>query len=291
LIRLLRSLVLVATIAIGGLAAYWWIVPEQRPQLLSVQTGSMSPAISPGDLVAVTSVPNLASLQVGDVITFTTDEIESSITHRIIAIPNDESDLFITQGDANNTADKPIARDQIIGKVSTTVPGGGSFVQFVATPIGLALVVYLPAILILWRELKLLTKHFEKTRPWRHPAYKPEKQPIGPSQLLSLGLIVSLLISVPTIAQLSSTASLTGNTITTTLLDDGGGDDGCNETIIDVSLEGDGEGDTSVLADIDTEQTATSGDAQTSTNTTGGSATSGDASNCNSTTIDFNVSN
>jgi hypothetical protein len=38
-------------------------------------------------------------------------------------------------------------------------------------------------------------------------------------------------------------------------------------------------------------QTASSGNATVSENTTGGSATSGNSSNTNSTTVDFNVTN
>jgi hypothetical protein len=51
------------------------------------------------------------------------------------------------------------------------------------------------------------------------------------------------------------------------------------------------ENNNNICVSNDNEQTASSGDARVSENTTGGSATSGDASNTNSTTVSFNVTN
>ena len=52
-----------------------------------------------------------------DIITFYKDN--SFITHRIIDYKDDEQ--IITKGDANNTTDKYITKDMIIGKVVYTI--------------------------------------------------------------------------------------------------------------------------------------------------------------------------
>ena len=48
----------------------------------------------------------------GDVITYTSGE--TYVTHRIVSITDEN---IVTKGDANNTMDEPITKDNIIGKV------------------------------------------------------------------------------------------------------------------------------------------------------------------------------
>lgn len=79
-----------------------------------VASGSMSPTINTYDLVIVKIDKNVKN---DDIITFYKDN--SFITHRIIEYEDDEH--ILTKGDANNTTDKYISKDMIIGKVVHTI--------------------------------------------------------------------------------------------------------------------------------------------------------------------------
>lgn len=106
-----------------------------------VVTGSMSPAIEPGDLVVCRQSADYA---VGDVITFHSGA--SLVTHRIVGSTENG---YTTQGDANNVADAdPVPRGAIIGKVVFTVPKLGIFIEKLRTPLGMTVLVLIGFALI-----------------------------------------------------------------------------------------------------------------------------------------------
>lgn len=74
-----------------------------------VSTGSMADEININDIVVVKIGDRYTT---NDVITFKSDK--AIITHRVVGI--NEKDL-ITKGDANNTPDDPIKKEQVIGRV------------------------------------------------------------------------------------------------------------------------------------------------------------------------------
>lgn len=75
-----------------------------------VVSGSMEPTIDTYDVIIVKINKNVKE---NDIITFYNDE--TFVTHRIIEYIND--DKILTKGDANNTNDKYISKDLIVGKV------------------------------------------------------------------------------------------------------------------------------------------------------------------------------
>ena len=79
-------------------------------RLYRVGSGSMDPYLKVNDVILIKSQN---SYKVNDVVTYKSDDNEY-ITHRIIEIDNDK---IITKGDANNTKDKPIKKNNIIGKL------------------------------------------------------------------------------------------------------------------------------------------------------------------------------
>lgn len=79
--------------------------------LFEVSSGSMEPALSINDVILVKL--NYKDYEKGDIITYVNEKGEI-ITHRIVLI---NADTITVQGDANNTIDNPIKREQIIGKV------------------------------------------------------------------------------------------------------------------------------------------------------------------------------
>lgn len=82
-----------------------------------VQTGSMADTINPGDWIIVKNTKNV---ELNDIITYS--KKGEFITHRVVETYKDK---YITQGDANNSKDDPINKDQIVGKVAKILPGLG----------------------------------------------------------------------------------------------------------------------------------------------------------------------
>lgn len=75
-----------------------------RPLLLAaVPTGSMVPALKPGDLIVVLPTWTMGAPGLGDVVVFKTPKDPTWIVHRII--DGNSAEGFITQGDANLVSD------------------------------------------------------------------------------------------------------------------------------------------------------------------------------------------
>lgn len=109
-----------------------------------VLTGSMEPSISPGDYVTILKV-NKDKLKEGDVITYTREN--AAVTHKIVSI---DGDTVITQGTANNIADDPITKEDIIGKCVFKIPKVGYIMKFMSSLSGLILIFGFTGIAIFW---------------------------------------------------------------------------------------------------------------------------------------------
>jgi signal peptidase len=115
----------VLLIGLVALVAAVTVVPRAIGAVpLTVLTGSMEPALAPGDLVVVRPTPT-DDIRVGDVITFQpVSDDPTLVTHRVIGLTVGSGGVtgFTTQGDANNAADDPIVADQVKGRVAYSVP-------------------------------------------------------------------------------------------------------------------------------------------------------------------------
>ena len=113
-----------------------------------VLTGSMRPAIAPGDVVFVAATP-ASAVAVGDVITFDRGASVPT-THRVIeVIEEDGTYLFRTQGDANEDPDAGLVTEgRLIGVVTLSVPFLGSLVTAVDSQYGFVALVVLPFALL-----------------------------------------------------------------------------------------------------------------------------------------------
>ena len=102
-----------------------------------VATGSMSPTIEVGDIVIVKITKEIEK---NDIIIY--KENNSYIAHRLI---EKKDNLLVAKGDANNSKDKPIKYEDIMGKVILTVPKVGLFRKIILSPeiIGLIVLVLL----------------------------------------------------------------------------------------------------------------------------------------------------
>ena len=122
--RVLSVCTTALVVAVAALAVAFTVVPGvQGGKSLTVLTGSMSPRLEPGDLIAV--VPTeAADLRVGDIITFQPKSGDPLvITHRIVRVQDEDGErVFTTRGDANSAADAPIIADQIKGRMIYSIP-------------------------------------------------------------------------------------------------------------------------------------------------------------------------
>lgn len=136
-------------------------------ELRIVQSGSMEPAIPTGALI-VTRVEDRYA--VGDVITFTQSGPRSlPTTHRIIAdgLQNGEV-VYTTKGDANSDSDpNPVALSDVSGLVIFSLPWLGYIIDFARQPLGFALMIGVPALVILFDEGMTIVSEVRQRRQKR----------------------------------------------------------------------------------------------------------------------------
>ena len=131
-------------------------------KVMTVLSGSMEPTIKMG---AVVIVKPAQDYKIGDVITFNPyNQTRVPTTHRIYDIKVVEGEArYITKGDANEEPDdREIVKRDILGKVWFSVPYLGYAVDFAKKPLGFALIIVVPAVLIISDEIKKIYKEIKK---------------------------------------------------------------------------------------------------------------------------------
>lgn len=145
----LRILLLIVCGAIIGINVYSFnagrLVGNKLPMPFGygaavVLSGSMEPTFSAGDMIIVRESDEFT---VDDIVVF--QDKDSLVVHRIIKT---DGDTVTTRGDANNVSDDPVELSDVKGKVVLCIPFVGNIVNFLKTPIGIALVI-LAAIVLL----------------------------------------------------------------------------------------------------------------------------------------------
>lgn len=144
--------VFIGVIAIMGL----YIVTSNLPisfgfRSYLVQSGSMEPTIMTGDIIVIQPQKQYLTR---DVVSFHDSE-NRVVTHRIANIETkDGQEVITTKGDANRTDDFDTIRpQQIIGKVSLTIPKLGFLVAFGKSLPGLIIMIIIPAALFIVDEI------------------------------------------------------------------------------------------------------------------------------------------
>ena len=114
----------------------------------SVQTDSMEPTFSAGDMIIDEVITDAADLEVGDVITYWTiiegEQVLNS--HRITSITDYENYLYFdTKGDNNTIGDSTgVHQNDIVGRYLFKIPGLGTLVDFLSTGTGFLIVIVVP---------------------------------------------------------------------------------------------------------------------------------------------------
>jgi signal peptidase len=168
-VRLLPKLLLLALFV--PFVAYAVPPVVGAEQSYVVLSGSMEPAISPGDVVfAYETDP--AAISEGDVITFRRGSGEIPVTHRVVEVldVSGEETAFRTRGDANGNPDAaPVSASNVIGRVPTVslpvvgpvlvhVPYLGYLVEIAGTQYGYLALIVLPVVLLITSEARSLLR-------------------------------------------------------------------------------------------------------------------------------------
>jgi len=130
-----------------------------------VRSGSMEPVIKTGSVVIV--APR-AAYAVGDIITFGPNtKNRPPTTHRIVGIAGTGSAArYTTRGDANSDSDLNTVRPiEVIGKVFLDIPYAGYVVASAQKPWGFAVLIILPAAIIIFDRLRAIYKELKKKKP------------------------------------------------------------------------------------------------------------------------------
>ncbi|MBO9532579.1 MAG: signal peptidase I [Solirubrobacteraceae bacterium] len=148
--RVLSSMLLLgATMALVAVAAAAAVGVRVRVE----QTGSMAPALKPGDLVLMRSTP-LEQIRIGDIIGVR-QESGRVIVHRVERLAGAGAFVRVhTKGDANPTGeDWTIARADQVALVKGRVPALGNVVDAAKGP-GIAIAVIVAALLLAGSALR-----------------------------------------------------------------------------------------------------------------------------------------
>ena len=124
----------------------------------TVVSGSMKPMLNEGDFLVYQRQP-ADRYEVNDVVIYVRDggsANEKLISHRVVSI---DGNTVIVKGDANEIADDPIVKDQIVGRMVFYIPKLGAAAAFLRTPAGY---VCLCAVIVLLIVLNVLTIRKEK---------------------------------------------------------------------------------------------------------------------------------
>ena len=121
-----------------------------------VNTDSMAKTdFNAGDLIFVKEVENPSTLQPGDIITYMSQNSESfgeTITHKIrrATVDAEGNPGFITYGTTTDTDDETVVTyPYILGKYETHIPKLGTFFNFLKTPQGYIICIFVPFMLLI----------------------------------------------------------------------------------------------------------------------------------------------
>lgn len=94
--------------------------------VFQIGSNSMAPSITTNDLIIVKIGKDASE---NDIITYIKNN--ELVTHRVLEITTNS---YITKGDANNTNDDTVLKEEVIGKVIKILPNYGVWYKVITTP-------------------------------------------------------------------------------------------------------------------------------------------------------------
>ena len=144
--RLVVTVVLIAAVSPFAVFAVPQVVGADEGFV--VLSGSMEPAMSPGDVVIVDAS---GPVGVGDAITYSRPGDSVPTTHRVVGVVDGR---YETKGDANENVDAgTVPPEAIVGRVVLTIPLVGHVILWANTPVGYVTLVVGPLVLLGASEL------------------------------------------------------------------------------------------------------------------------------------------
>lgn len=151
-----------------------------------------------GDLVLVKET-DPATLEVGDIIAFTSTETESygeTVTHKIREITTDENGNlgFVTYGTTTDTNDANIVTSEyVIGKYETSIPKVGSFFMFLKTTPGYICCIFIPFMVLIGMQALNTVSLFRKYKKEQQEELQAERDAIAKERAESQKMMEELL--------------------------------------------------------------------------------------------------
>lgn len=136
-------------------------------RLLSVGDNNLAPALRHGDAVVIVKT-SANSLGQGDVAGYYTGPAQTTI-HEGKVVSISPARQNVTVAEANGSLTK-VNDSAIVGRTTIRLNGLGYLLEFLQTLPGLIIGLYLPAVIIVWFELKRLLVHYERL-VYRLPGY------------------------------------------------------------------------------------------------------------------------
>ena len=164
LFKILEIIVVVLIVVIGLFLIITLFPIKGNYQVKIVLSGSMEPSIKIGSIVVIKPE---SLYKVNDVVTFGKDtKKDVPTTHRIVSTRAVEGVMFFTtKGDANKNIDGiEIRQSDIHGKVLFSISYMGYIIDFVRKPVGMIIVIVLPALYIVYDEVRKILNEIKRMR-------------------------------------------------------------------------------------------------------------------------------
>lgn len=134
-------------------------------QMYFIRSGSMSPYLEVGDVIIAKEYDGgeLSAGKDGDVVTYYGEVGGESalITHRVVSV---DGDTVITRGDANNTDDSPISKDEIVSVMTHKTVVIDKIYGLISTTWGFWLFIFTPIALLIVAEIISLVKEIKREK-------------------------------------------------------------------------------------------------------------------------------
>jgi len=137
-------------------------------RLQIIDNEGISPDIEAGSLAFVRKV-DLEEIGVNDLITFRSpDDLNLLVTRRVVEVTGDDNLQFITSGGDHQLNDfGPVPAQNVVGRVTGSVPYLGYFLDYAQTSQGLILFIFIPGVIIIGYEVSQIIIHLSRKKNGR----------------------------------------------------------------------------------------------------------------------------